>query len=110
MGAVSCRKIALAAVVSLVAMTKVNIAPANPKPPASVSNDTKKRGFPRKGNNTAAANRLRNPDIDMGDHETSLINRPLVLQIKVTRTMRSRAFRFDINFVPVFQDQKAIDQ
>jgi hypothetical protein len=38
----------------------------------------------------------------MGDHETSLINRPLVLQINVTKTMRSRAFRFDINLFPVF--------
>jgi len=40
-GAVSCKKMALAAVVSLVAMTKVISAPANPEPPISVSNDTK---------------------------------------------------------------------
>jgi len=38
----------------------------------------------------------------MGDHETSLINRPLVLQINVTKAMRSRALRFDINLFPVF--------
>ena len=71
-GAVSCKKMALAAVVNLVAMTKVISAPANPKLPTSVSNDAKWRGLPRKGSNTAAANRLRNPDIDMGDQDTEL--------------------------------------
>src|SRR6185295_11504008 len=93
MGAVYCRKMALAAVVSLLAMTKRTTVAIYTTAPASWTREKVKRGRGIMAQTVNAAMALRAPAMAAGCQSTSLINRPPRLQ-RSEVTTRSQTARF----------------